>query len=200
MSSAASSVLQLSRTHRCPRGELELVFIIDQLPRSFPSTVFLGNGLLVLVLVVVHVHSPSAFVYSRVQSRSAFTVSRDTKPVRDIPVPLCFLLAVALFALSCCCAWPLTLPALLLSTAVCTASLMGPCFLGRRPAGLGLCSAWKCRCLCSSGLCSAWACAGRGLAVAGCMAPGPAPFHNAGARQVQWLQFPQKPGVGFGFG
>ena len=46
MSSAASSVLQLSPTHRCPRGELELVFIIGQLPRSFPSMVFLGNGLL----------------------------------------------------------------------------------------------------------------------------------------------------------
>jgi hypothetical protein len=63
------------------------VFIIGQLPRSFPSMVFLGNGLLVfrilLVLVlVVHVHSPSAFVYSRVQSRSAFTVSRDTKHVK----------------------------------------------------------------------------------------------------------------------
>ena len=92
----------------------------------------------------IRVYSPSICV----QSRSAFTVSRDTKRVRDIPVPLCFLLAVALFALSCCCAWPLALPALLLlSTAICTASLMGPCFLGRRPAGLGLCSRWKCRCL-----------------------------------------------------
>ena len=43
-----------------------------------------------------------SFAFSiRVQSRSAFTVSQDTKPFRDKPVPLCFPLAVALFALSC---------------------------------------------------------------------------------------------------
>ena len=155
------------------------------------------------VILVVHVHSPSAFVYSRVQSRSAFTVSRDTKPVRDIPVPLCFLLAVALFALSCCCAWPLAVPALLLLfTTVCALAMMGPCFLGRRPAGLGLCSCWKCRCLCRSGLCSAWACAGRGpaAAAAGCMAPGPAPCYDSGARKVQWPQCLQTPGAGFRVG
>ena len=33
-------------------------------------------------------------------------MSRDTKPFREKPVPLCFPLDVALFALSCCCAWP----------------------------------------------------------------------------------------------
>ena len=54
----------------------------------------------------VHVHSPSI----RVQSPSAFTVSRDTKPFRDKSVPLCFPLSVALLALSCCyarrpCSW-----------------------------------------------------------------------------------------------
>ena len=76
-----------------------------------------------------------SFAFSiRVQSRSAFTVSRDTKPVRDIPVPLCFLLAEALFALSCCCAWPLAVPALLLLlfTTVCALDMMGSCFPGRR--------------------------------------------------------------------
>jgi hypothetical protein len=144
-----------------------------------------------------------SFAFSiRVQSRSAFTVSRDTKPFRDIPAPLCFPLAVALFALSCCCAWPLAVPTLLLLlfTAVCALAMMGPCFLGRRPAGLGLCSCWKCRCLCRSGLCPAWACAGRGRAAAGCrhMAPGPAPCHESGAHQVPCPQCPQKPGVGSG--
>ena len=47
--------------------------------------------------------------------------------------------------------------------------LMLPCFLGCRPAGLGLCSCWWC--LCRPGLCSTWACAGRGrarLQLAGC--------------------------------
>jgi hypothetical protein len=146
-----------------------------------------------------------SFAFSiRVQCRSAFTVSRDTKLCRDIPVPLCFPLAIALFALFCCCAWPLAVPALLLLmfAAVCALTMMGPRFLGRRPAGLGLCSAWKCRCLCRSGLCSAWACAGRarGPAAAGCMAPGPAPCHDSGARQVQWPRCPQKASVGFGVG
>ena len=108
-----------------------------------------------------------SFAFSiRVQCRSAFTVSRDTKLCRDIPVPLCFPLAIALFALFCCCARPLAVPALLLLlfTAVCALAVIAALFPWLPPCWpwpVFGCSCWKCR--------TADAFAGRA-----CVRPGPA--------------------------
>jgi hypothetical protein len=90
--------MQLSRTHRCPRGELELVFIIGQLPRSFPSMVFVGNGLLESYSSGSRSCSTRSFAFSiRVQSctvsLSIHRVSRHETCLRHT--------STALFPLGC---------------------------------------------------------------------------------------------------